>query len=205
MAQILKQEMYDRLLQAAESEFAESGYEGATVAAIARRAEVSAGNVYRYFENKDALFQSVISDEFANTFKRLLHRRVSALLDAQDLSKLPSDAEQKAEALLQLWISQRLKVVILLDRAQGSRFARFGQDFVDELVRLTKINLRRQTHRKATDVEELILSTIFQNTRRSIVAILERYQEEPQIRSAISAFWSYQLAGLAGFTKWVGT
>ncbi len=55
MAQILKQEMYDRLLQAAESEFAESGYEGATVAAIARRAEVSAGNVYRYFENKHKL------------------------------------------------------------------------------------------------------------------------------------------------------
>lgn len=205
MAQILKQELYDRLLRAAESVFAESGYEGSTVAAIAQRAGISAGNVYRYFDSKDALFQAVISDDFADTFKRLLHRRVSALLDATDLTKLPHDAEQKAEALLQLWITQRLKVVILLDRAKGSRFASFGQDFVDELVKLTKTNLRRQTGRKVTDIEELVLSTIFQNTRRSIVAILERYEQESQIRSAIAAFWSYQLAGLAGFAKWVST
>ncbi len=205
MAQILKQELYDRLLRAAESVFSESGYEGSTVAAIAQRAGISAGNVYRYFDSKDALFQAVISDDFADTFKRLLHRRVSALLDATDLTKLPHDAEQKAEALLQLWITQRLKVVILLDRAKGSRFASFGQDFVDELVKLTKTNLRRQTGRKVTDIEELVLSTIFQNTRRSIVAILERYEQESQIRSAIAAFWSYQLAGLAGFAKWVST
>lgn len=205
MAQILKQELYDRLLRAAESVFSESGYEGSTVAAIAQRAGISAGNVYRYFGSKDALFQAVISDDFADTFKRLLHRRVSALLDATDLTKLPHDAEQKAEALLQLWITQRLKVVILLDRAKGSRFASFGQDFVDELVKLTKTNLRRQTGRKVTDIEELVLSTIFQNTRRSIVAILERYEQESQIRSAIAAFWSYQLAGLAGFAKWVST
>lgn len=205
MAQILKQELYDRLIRAAESVFAESGYEGSTVAVIAQRAGVSTGNVYRYFDSKDALFQAVISDEFADTFKRLLHRRVSALFDAADLTKLPRDAETKAEALLQLWITQRLKVVILLDRAQGSRFASFGQDFVDELVKLTKSNLRKQTGRKVTEIEELVLSTIFQNTRRSIVAILERYEQEPQIRSAIAAFWSYQLAGLTGFAKWVST
>ena len=45
----------DDILAAAAQTFAEMGYEGATVAAIAARAEVSPGSLYQFFPNKEAI------------------------------------------------------------------------------------------------------------------------------------------------------
>jgi hypothetical protein len=36
-----------------------------------------------------------------------------------------------------------------------------------------------------------------------IVAILENSEDESEIRRSFQGFWAYQLAGLAGLTKWV--
>jgi AcrR family transcriptional regulator len=204
MAQVLKRELYDRLLAAAVQVFAAEGYQGATMATIAQRAGISAGNVYRYFENKEALFSEILTDDFVDRFRRLLKRRVAALLEAPDLTALDADARQKADELLRFWIEQRLKVVILLDRAEGSRFSDFGAEFVNLLLGTATAKLRQQTRcRSLSAPDALVLSSIFQNTRRSIVSILERFTEESEIREAFAAFWSYQLAGLAGFRKWV--
>lgn len=51
-----------RILDAAKSEFVENGYHGATVAAIARRAEVAAQTVYFVFHTKPELMSAVIDD-----------------------------------------------------------------------------------------------------------------------------------------------
>src|SRR5689334_10687675 len=100
MVQILKPERRERLFTAAEEVFAKRGYTGATMAEIARAAGVSAANVYLYFENKDALFYAVFSDEFAATFLRLLKKRVAGLAQAKDLTALDADAEGDAQQLL---------------------------------------------------------------------------------------------------------
>ena len=60
--QTLKPELEARVLDAAEAVFAESGYAGATMAAIAERAGMSTGNVYRYFANKEALFLALFPE-----------------------------------------------------------------------------------------------------------------------------------------------
>lgn len=204
MAQILKFTLHERMLTAAEQVFAEAGYSGATMASIAQRAGISTGNIYRYFDNKEALFSAILPDAFADTFRRLLKRRLSGLVDASDMTELGQEARTQADELLRFWIAHRLKVVIILDRAEGSRFADFGAQFVKDLQQATRTKLRKQLAvRPLSAPEELVLSNIFQNTRRSIVSILETFDDEAQIRAAVAAFWSYQLAGLAGFTKGV--
>src|SRR5690242_2143427 len=127
--QTLKPELRDRVLSAAEHEFAASGYSGATMAAIAARAGVSTGNLYRYFENKDALFHEIFTEELADTFLALVEKRVRALTLAADLTALDAPARADAAALLRFWIDHRLAVIVLLDRAEGSRFASFRGRF----------------------------------------------------------------------------
>ena len=51
-----------RILDAAKSEFVSNGYHGATITAIARRAEVAPQTVYFVFHNKPALMSAVIDD-----------------------------------------------------------------------------------------------------------------------------------------------
>ena len=205
MVQTRKPETHARVLAAAEQAFAEAGYEGATVAGIAERAGVSTGNVYRYFESKDALFYEVLPDSFPATFLRLVRKRVRALARSADLTALDAAARSEAEELLRFWIEHRRRVVILLDRSKGSRYEDFAAQFVKALMRPTLAKLQADRGAPLTASTRFVLEQIFRNTVRTIVAILEAHEDEASIRDAFQGFWSYQLAGLAGFSKWVAT
>ena len=51
-----REERQNRLLEAAAEVFSEKGYEAATIADVARRANMGKGTVYGYFKSKDDLF-----------------------------------------------------------------------------------------------------------------------------------------------------
>lgn len=204
MAQTLKPEIASRILSAAEHVFAECGYEKATMAAIAERADLSTGNAYRYFAGKDALFDALISDDFAAELLKLVRQRVESLARAPSLTALDAAAQADAEALLQFFCAQRLRVITLLDRAAGSRHAGFQERFIQSLLGPTRARLKADLGAaRLPDTVETVLHSVFRNTVQSLVHILAAYADEAKIREAFSAFWSYQLAGLAGFTRWV--
>lgn len=74
------------LLAAAASLFASNGFEGTTIAAVARDAGMSPGNVFHYFPDKAALFRGLFEQsivDFAQLVERHAHRPdpVPALLD----------------------------------------------------------------------------------------------------------------------------
>ena len=52
-----------RLKEAATAEFAERGPDGTTMASIAERAGINKERLYKYFGDKQALFETVLSDE----------------------------------------------------------------------------------------------------------------------------------------------
>jgi len=200
MPQTLKDEVRDRIVAAAEVVFAAGGYRGATMAAIARDAGLSTGNLYRYFANKEALFEHMLGADFVREFEALLDQRVRAL-EGSDLVNLSGEAKRADARLLRFWLDHRLRVVILLDRADGSRHEGFGTRFVERLVALTRTQL--ECDGPLPDAADFMLEQIFQTSRRAVVAILERHDTEPAMLEAFEAFRSYQLAGIAGFRTWV--
>ena len=72
--QTRSQDTRDRLLDAAEALLRDGGPEKATVPAIARRAKVAVGSVYRRFADKDAVLRSI--------YQRFFERSVAANRDA---------------------------------------------------------------------------------------------------------------------------
>lgn len=56
-----KEEVRNRILEAAEAEFDESGYAGASMRKIVERSNTSLGNLYRYYKNKEELFLSIVN------------------------------------------------------------------------------------------------------------------------------------------------
>lgn len=53
---------YDGILEAAREVFSRDGYVGARMGDIADEADLSMGGLYRYFGNKDAVFEELIGD-----------------------------------------------------------------------------------------------------------------------------------------------
>jgi AcrR family transcriptional regulator len=69
-----------QILAAAEAEFGQSGFHAASVADIARRAEVAHGTVYRHFPSKEALFADVVR-EINRQLRAQIRRQTDDLAD----------------------------------------------------------------------------------------------------------------------------
>jgi len=67
----------ERIVGAALTQLAEGGYASASVVAVARRAGVATGSVYRHFPSK--------GDLFAEAFRRAAQREVDVLVSMTDL------------------------------------------------------------------------------------------------------------------------
>ncbi|MEH6938307.1 TetR/AcrR family transcriptional regulator, partial [Bacillus sp. JJ664] len=58
--QILKEDIKNRIIAAALEEFKEQGYLGASIRNIASNAGIALGTIYKYFKNKEDLFNSLV-------------------------------------------------------------------------------------------------------------------------------------------------
>lgn len=57
MAQYLKEELRIKIIESAKNEFVSKGYEKASMRMIAKKSGMTAGNLYRYFDNKEQLYK----------------------------------------------------------------------------------------------------------------------------------------------------
>lgn len=80
MAQTKKPEIYEKIITAAREEFEARGYVETTVTDIARRAQVTPSNIYKYYSSKLALFYEVFGPYISGQLD-LLQRRVRAEKD----------------------------------------------------------------------------------------------------------------------------
>lgn len=186
MAQVLKPQMRARIDDAALRCFAQRGFPGTSVADIAAAAGTAPANVYRYHRSKEALFDAVVPADLPTRHDALLDARVEAL--SQGPSPTP------AEELLQFWLDNRWAVVVLLDRAAGTRFAGYPAEFVGRLVLHAEAALGGPVDPDRGHVLEIV----FDNTRRAVAHILRTARDDEHARDLVAAFWSYQLPGLDG-------
>jgi AcrR family transcriptional regulator len=62
--QVLKEEVRQRIIKSARREFKKSGFEKASMRAIASAANMTVGNLYRYYKNKEDLYGAIIGSLF---------------------------------------------------------------------------------------------------------------------------------------------
>ncbi|MBF5045129.1 TetR/AcrR family transcriptional regulator [Aggregicoccus sp. 17bor-14] len=204
MPQVLKDDVRERILASALEAFAAQGYLGATMAGIAQRAGLGTASLYRYYPGKEELLDAVVTPALAERFEALLERRVKALAQLA-LSHPAPPPDDEGDQMLRFWVEHRLAVVVLLDRAEGTPYAPFGERFVQLLVSATLAQLRAsQPGLRVSPAARFVLTRIFENTRRMLAAILEAHPDERALREAIAGFWSYQIPGLRGFAAWLG-
>lgn len=60
--QILKEKIRENIIDAAREAFTKEGYEKATLKDIADKADISVGNIYRYFKSKEEILAEIIGN-----------------------------------------------------------------------------------------------------------------------------------------------
>ena len=91
----------ERLLQAAQEVIEEGGYGSASVIAIAERAGVAAGTLYRHFSSKEELFVEV--------FRSVCDREVRAMRAAADAMAVDASPVGRLETVLATFAHRALR------------------------------------------------------------------------------------------------
>lgn len=202
MAQAQKPHVREAILRAAAEQLAQSGYEGMTLANVAERAGTSIGNLYKYFSNKEALFDATIPPELVREAESLLFGRISALGAEREIEALDKDHPYHlaSEALLRFSIANRHALLFLLRRAGQTRHAAFADDLTAGLVRRAVAYAEGAYPNSAFPAaRRRALTRIYRAFLLEIALILE---EETSARAlSEAAFWlsQYHLTGLRAF------
>lgn len=118
-----------QILSGAKSAFLELGFGGASVDQIARRAGVSKGTLYSYFEDKHALFAAVVSREALAMRVRITEVVSSDGAPGSDLRRLVRN-------LVEFVISPEPQELYRIVAAESVRFPELGRLFYGSGVSL---------------------------------------------------------------------
>ncbi len=112
----------EKIIQAATSEFLEYGFQRASLRRIAQRAELSTGELYTRYENKDALFCSIagsILSDIASEFQPVQQ----SYMDAQQSYSVDAVLEairEEERAAQRILLNHYDECVLLYCKSEGS-------------------------------------------------------------------------------------
>lgn len=199
MVQRQKDEVRARMVAAALEVFAQSGFAAATVAAVAERASLSTGNVYRYFASKEELLQAALPAGFAAELRELIRSRVEALAGARDIARLSSDAEyfRAADRLLDFCFEHRERVVFLLSGSTGTEYEGFAEGLGHDLEKWALAYARRAWPKlRPSPALRFTLRETYRNYIGSLARALAEHPTRPALEDAIAHLSSYHLGGM---------
>jgi AcrR family transcriptional regulator len=199
MSQYLKQDIQQRIEDAALQVFAGKGCAAATMAQIAQRAKISTGNIYRYFGSKEDLLLTVIPHSFVEELQRLLRAPFVSFHGIRDIQALAPHAPYRlvAKELLQFCVSNRLRVVVLLGTSDASVYAGFAASTVS-LLQTQALEYVRTLDAGFAPSQELqqILLMVYRGFVQSLVKILAEHEAAEAITRQVQSYSRYHLAGL---------
>ena len=155
-----------KILQAAKKEFLDKGFAGTNVRAIAEKAGVTTGALYNLFNNKDGIFEALVSgvfDEFLNTMSH------SDLLESQNFGMKTSDLS----AIIELSQRRFLRIIdffydnwdamkLIVCCSQGSSYEHIFDKAIDmtekETLQLLKMDGIKTSRRKKFFIHVMVTS-----------------------------------------------
>lgn len=120
-----------RLIEVAEKEFLEHGFEGASIRTIAQKAQTSPRAIYTRFKNKEALFEAVIEPAYSD-FMELFKNDKKVYWENAENGKLPEKPEEYYTKYLDFAYNHKKQFTLLLTSSKGSRF----ESFIENLVQM---------------------------------------------------------------------
>ena len=156
--QYTKEAVRCKILEAAEQEFDEQGYAGASMRSIVRRAETSLGNFYRYYPNKEALFLTIVEPVLEQCINQTGNLFVVTL----------SEVERNAPLMVD-FVAEHSRVFRILQSGPPEHYAAFLDRFT---LRISQALERYAAARCPQALETIENPQFFHAAGQSFVSVL---------------------------------
>jgi AcrR family transcriptional regulator len=199
--QKLKDEIRNRIIEAALKEFSLNGYEKASMRDISKTGGMSVSNTYNYYQNKEELFDGIIKpvyDSVKNLFRQSL---------MQSAQKGPAGNNTLAaiddilREIIQMDDRQRRLFIILCENSAGTRYEKAKEDMT-ALLRMLLAEAVRQPG-GSPQIEEsrnYILNIIAENYLDGFLRVLKDYRDQAQAEEKMKTLLAYHLNGIKALT-----
>lgn len=141
--QHLKDDVKENIILAALREFSGKGYRDSSMRVIAKNAGIVMGNIYRYFENKEALFNNTVGPVYRQITS--ISAKIQTEINAQ---KGPwEDAEAMRliknmySRILETFSGHGTELLILLDKSAGSVYEGTKKELIAQIQNILEIRL----------------------------------------------------------------
>lgn len=143
MAQVLKETYRQKILSSAKEELLVHGYRDASMRRIAQNAEMTVGNLYRYFENKDQLIQAIVNPALQRLNELLLkatNQRISICELQPTLGITPNQLEDILDQMVLGLVLQYQEMpeemkILLLHSDLSERIATWFAQILETLIK----------------------------------------------------------------------
>ena len=128
MPQILKDEVKNRIVEAAKREFMENTYERTSMRNIANRSNITVGNLYRYFTSKEELNKFIVRpalEKLQELVLKISHNQVD-ILNMKNISLTSSQMREMldslADGVIDIYSKHRIEMNILMMRTNINKY-----------------------------------------------------------------------------------
>lgn len=122
--QYLKESVKQNIINSALIEFSKNGFDGTSMRKIAANAEIVSGNIYRYFKNKEDLFECAVGHVYFEIESLSVRIKDEILAAATDGEVFNADVLRKIVDIASEVVSTHgLEIYILLEKSTGTKYA----------------------------------------------------------------------------------
>ncbi len=184
--QVLKEEVRNAIVLAAYEEFRQSGYSEASMRRIAAAAGMTSGNIYRYFRNKEDLFDAIVGPlyaEYSRYAQEYLRMADAIMTSGWDTQARTSFFDRVKMTLVGLLKASGPSLLLLLCRSEGSKYESIRSEltgFVESL--LSKAFSAAKAAKGALNEDERIEVGMLSATLiESVAWITGKYQDSEKL------------------------
>jgi AcrR family transcriptional regulator len=202
--QILKDDIRNSIVQSALIEFKKEGYLQASMRQIAQAAGMSSGNIYRYFKNKEELFDAIVQPVYEQYTVYMLGIRkkidLSYAREGPDTQRYFSKIEV---TLVELFKAYSTELMILLNRSHGSKYEGVKFDLISltfsilEGVFIAKKGKGTLLSKSEYALARMLASTIMEG----LCLILRDNEEGDTLKKLIDQFLFVHAVGITALIK----
>ncbi len=123
---------HELILKSAMKNFTSVGFRNASIRNICKDAGVTNGAFYAHFKSKDELFAALVSDKlqvFNETYQDLSKMNIRS---AKDVMRVFETSYGSIETLIRYIYSEKEVFRLILESSDGSSYADFVDDLIDE-------------------------------------------------------------------------
>ena len=197
LMQVLKENVKEKIYQSAIKEFYKKGFLKAKMQDIAKKAGVSVGLTYSYYNNKEDLFAAIVKPIYKEIIQLIENeeKRDSKIGDPANLF------EQESAFILQLLRQKREIFLILIDRSKGTRFEKAK----DQIISVTKEHIKRQLNPKVNSkifkIDEAFYHILANNFIEGLLEIARHYQGSKWEENMLKLLTHQFFYGVSGFHR----